>query len=341
MPASAHTVNVNYTEIPPTCYALTLGHTGQGGTPVASPANSTGCSTGQYVAGATINLSGAAPATGWHIAGWTGTQDDASTASTNTVTMPASAHAAGVTYAQDQYTLAITSLHGTVTKDPDKTTYTYNEVVQLTATPDAGWSFANWSGDASGTANPLSVTMDADKAITANYTQNEYTLSVNIVGNGAVNKSPDQATYHHGDLVQLSAVPDAGWQFSAWSGDASGTSSPVSVTMDGNKNVTATFSSGGSLTPLAPSGTLTDWDRVLQLDWSAGCHLVPAGSADKRRYTGPPQVVYQHSDGLLGRHSLLGHTSRTEPGQRRLQVAHYGLRRIRLWHQYGLPELHA
>ncbi len=143
-------------------------------------------------------------------------------------------------------------MHGSVTKDPDKTTYTYNEVVQLTATPDVGWSFADWSGDASGTANPLSVTMDANKAVTANYTQNEYTLSVNIVGNGVVNKSPDQATYHHGDLVQLSAVPDAGWQFSAWSGDASGTTSPVAVTMDGNKTVTATFSDGGSLTLLSP-----------------------------------------------------------------------------------------
>ena len=40
---------------PPTCYALSLSHTGQGSNPVASPTNSTGCSTGQYVAGETIN----------------------------------------------------------------------------------------------------------------------------------------------------------------------------------------------------------------------------------------------------------------------------------------------
>jgi hypothetical protein len=81
-----------------TCYALTLSHTGNGTTPTASPTNSTGCPTGQYVSGQSISLSGATPDTGWGIASWTGTISDTSKASTNTVTMPASAHAAGVNY---------------------------------------------------------------------------------------------------------------------------------------------------------------------------------------------------------------------------------------------------
>ena len=83
---------------PPTCYALTLTHVGQGSNPVASPANSTGCATGKYVAGSNINLSGAVPASGWQIGSWTGTNNNASTSSTNTVTMPASAHSARVNY---------------------------------------------------------------------------------------------------------------------------------------------------------------------------------------------------------------------------------------------------
>jgi hypothetical protein len=113
----------------PTCYALTLSHTGQGSNPVASPANSTGCPTGQYVAGATINLSGASPTTGWQIAGWTGTANDSSTTSTNTLTMPASARTASVNYAQIEYTLTINSAHGSVTKNPSKTTYHYGDIV--------------------------------------------------------------------------------------------------------------------------------------------------------------------------------------------------------------------
>jgi hypothetical protein len=90
---------VIYSEISaPTCYALTLSHTGNGSDPVASPANSTGCSAGTYVAGESISLSGAVPASGWQISGWSGTDNNASTESTNTVTMPASAHTASVIY---------------------------------------------------------------------------------------------------------------------------------------------------------------------------------------------------------------------------------------------------
>ena len=41
--------------------------------------------------------------------------------------------------------------------------------MQLTATPSAGYQFTGWSGSASGVANPLTVTMDAAKTITANF----------------------------------------------------------------------------------------------------------------------------------------------------------------------------
>ena len=97
MPASAHTAAVNYTQIPVTCYALTLSHTGQGSDPIASPTNSTGCSAGQYTGSASITLT-AAPAAGWQVSSWTGTNNNNSTATTNTVTMPANAHSASVTY---------------------------------------------------------------------------------------------------------------------------------------------------------------------------------------------------------------------------------------------------
>ena len=93
-------VTATFTELPLVCYALTLGHTGSGTTPTASPANSTGCSAGEYAAGQTINLSGAAPDSGWQIASWYGTGNNTSTGNTNSLTMPASVHAAGVSYSE-------------------------------------------------------------------------------------------------------------------------------------------------------------------------------------------------------------------------------------------------
>jgi hypothetical protein len=61
------------------------------------------------------------------------------------------------------------------------------------------------------------------------------------VGNGAVVKNPDQATYHYGDVVTLTATADAGWTFEGWSGSDCGGMGQCVVMMDATKSVTATF----------------------------------------------------------------------------------------------------
>ncbi|PKO13235.1 MAG: hypothetical protein CVU39_20265 [Chloroflexi bacterium HGW-Chloroflexi-10] len=95
---TSDTWNFTTGEAAPACNALTLSHTGSGSDPIASPANSSGCPSGQYVAGESISLSGAAPSSGWQISSWTGTTNNASTAATNTVSMPAGAHSISVNY---------------------------------------------------------------------------------------------------------------------------------------------------------------------------------------------------------------------------------------------------
>jgi len=94
-------VRVNVTTAGPTCYQLTLDKTGQGSAPTASPAASSGCANGRYTAGQAITLT-ADPANGWRVGSWTGTNNNSSTANTNTVTMPASTHTARVNYVQQQ-----------------------------------------------------------------------------------------------------------------------------------------------------------------------------------------------------------------------------------------------
>ncbi|WP_114782243.1 InlB B-repeat-containing protein [Botryobacter ruber] len=145
----------------------------------------------------------------------------------------------------EQYSLALsTSGSGTVTRSPDQTTYDSGSTVSLTATPASGYAFAGWSGDASGTTNPLSVTMNSNKSITATFTAvspSVYTLSVSTTGGGTVTKSPDQTTYASGSTVTLTATPATGFSFDGWSGDATGTTNPLAVTMTGNKAITATF----------------------------------------------------------------------------------------------------
>ena len=99
MPAANSSAGANYSETTQACYPLSLGHTGSGTDPTASPASSTGCSTGQYQAGESITLS-ASPASGWEVASWYGTDNNASTSTTNTVSMPASSRSSGVNYTE-------------------------------------------------------------------------------------------------------------------------------------------------------------------------------------------------------------------------------------------------
>jgi len=58
---------------------------------------------------------------------------------------------------------------GYISRDPLKEGYTYGETVQLTAHPASGWMFENWSGDATGVENPVTITMDSDKEVTAHF----------------------------------------------------------------------------------------------------------------------------------------------------------------------------
>jgi hypothetical protein len=69
-----------------------------------------------------------------------------------------------------QYYLTITIQgSGTVTKAPDQQSYTYGQVVTLTANPSSGWVFNYWGGDLSGNINPTTITMNGNKSIIANF----------------------------------------------------------------------------------------------------------------------------------------------------------------------------
>jgi hypothetical protein len=71
-----------------------------------------------------------------------------------------------------QYTVTTSvSGQGTITLNPAGGTYPSNTVVTATATPAQGWAFANWTGDAEGNSNPLSINVDQNKSIIANFAE--------------------------------------------------------------------------------------------------------------------------------------------------------------------------
>ncbi len=141
-----------------------------------------------------------------------------------------------------EWTLSVsTSGSGSVAKDPNQPTYQDMDVVTITANPSTGWSFDHWGGDLSGSTNPETITMESDKSVTAYFTEDQYTLTVSMEGNGNVSNNPDLATYTYGTVVELTANPDFGWEFDHWEGAISSTNNPDNVTMNGRRTVTCNF----------------------------------------------------------------------------------------------------
>jgi len=81
----------------------------------------------------------------------------------------------------------------------------------------------------------------ANQTIAASFAINQYTLTLSTVGSGTAAASPSQATYDHGTVVQLTATPNAGWNFDQWTGDTTTTTNPLTITMTANRSLTANF----------------------------------------------------------------------------------------------------
>jgi uncharacterized repeat protein (TIGR02543 family) len=165
-----------------------------------------------------------------------------------------------ITSACTQYNLTTNTVgNGSITLDPSGGTYCDGTVVTLTAVPDAGWQFDNWSGDLTGSTNPDTITMTSNKTVTANFSEvpvQQYTLTTNTVGNGSVTLNPPGGVYNEGTVVTLTANPDTGWKFDNWTGDLTGSTNPDTITMDANKSVTANFSELGSCTETVGNTTV-------------------------------------------------------------------------------------
>jgi uncharacterized repeat protein (TIGR02543 family) len=212
-------------------YALTVNTAGSGSVD-KDPDQAT------YHYGDVVTLTAMADS-GWTFAGWSGDLTGTDITATKTITGDTAITA---TFMLDEYTLTVnTAGSGSVDKDPGQATYHYGDVVTLTATADPGWTFAGWSGDLSGSTNPATITITGDAGVTATFSQDEYTLMVNVAGNGRVTVDPDQVTYHYGDLVTLTAIADPEWTFIGWSGDLRSTDNPYAITITSATTTTATF----------------------------------------------------------------------------------------------------
>jgi hypothetical protein len=124
-----------------------------------------------------------------------------------------------------QHTLsASTPGGGAITLNPPGGTYSATNIVTATAVPASGWTFLYWTGDASGSAPVIHVTMESDKTIQAVFGT---TLSTTVSGNGQIQVVPQTAFYPFGSIVRLTGIPQPGNYFGFWGNAASGNTNPL------------------------------------------------------------------------------------------------------------------
>ena len=232
-----------------------------GGTVTSNPAGiSCGLTCSAHFASGTNVILQAVPDANSTFTGWSG----AGCSGTGNCAVPmTSAQSVTATFTLVQHLLSVsvtghgtlTSTPGTINCGPAGTPTCTNNIddgtqVALIPTPDSGWSFSGWGGACSGTGDCV-VTMTADQTVTATFEQITHTVNVSMAGSGTgvVTSSPDAGINCPGDCTEgfaqnasesLLQTADSGSIFTGWSGACTGTGA-CNLTIDGAKNVTATF----------------------------------------------------------------------------------------------------
>jgi hypothetical protein len=114
-------------------------------------------------------------------------------------------------------------------------TFASGTQVSLTATPSSGYSFSGWSTGS--TANPLTVTLNSNTSITANFQEivNSYTITV-ITEGGLVTGAGE---YNEGTDVILTATANEGYVFNGWEDGIN--QNPRNLTVNEDLTLTANF----------------------------------------------------------------------------------------------------
>ena len=171
--------------------------------------------------------------------------------------------------------------------------YVLNETATLEPVGDPGWSFSHWSGPNSGELvnngdGTWSLTMTDDKAVTAHFVQDMYSVTVGIDGEGQVTHTPGNP-YLYGEVATLEPIPDRGWVFGDWGGpDASDLTDngdgTWSLSMDSSKSVTANF---------------------VPIEYTVAVDVSPSGTGQVDK--DPDQATYHYEDEVVM-------TPKPEPG---------------------------
>ena len=196
----------------------------------------------------------ATPNPGYSFGGWSG-QGIASMGATSTSVSMTDNRTITANFIPLNYSIAAVASPQDAGEVGGTGNYQFGEDATLTATPTLdGYSFVSWSGDIISNTNPLSVNVDSNLSLTANFSLNTFSLTASAGTGGTVSGG---GNFPNGTLAVISAFPRTGYSFNGWTGN--GIADPNAITtnvnMTENRVVSASFTLNQySLTLLAGNG---------------------------------------------------------------------------------------
>ncbi len=293
----------NFTLIPPAQYAVVISSN-----PLAGGAT---FGSGSYVTGTNVTII-ESPNPGYTFVNWTENGNVISTNSSyqfninsnrtfvaNFTTIPAL-----------QFAVILSSNPAAGGTTSGSGTYTNGNSVNITATPNAGYTFVNWTEGATVVSNSAAYTfvITTNRILVANFVNNTYTLtlSANPVAGGTVVKSPNQPTYNSGTLVTAIATPNVGYTFVNWTEGALIVSTNAAYTFLLNSNrvlvanflingytlTTSTFpAAGGTVTKNPNQATYNSGSSVILTATANPGYTFTSWSGDVTGSTNPVTIV--------------------------------------------------
>jgi uncharacterized repeat protein (TIGR02543 family) len=80
-------------------------------------------------------------------------------------------HSTDEVFPDKAFVLTVNAENGSVTLSPEMPFYLYGQTVTLTAEAEDGYIFSGWSGGITAADNPVTLTIDSDKTVTATFTK--------------------------------------------------------------------------------------------------------------------------------------------------------------------------
>ncbi len=191
---------------------------------------------GEYDKGVQVNVI-ASPNSGYRFDHWEGSTSG--TAPNFRITMDGSKHLKA--YFKKTYSLSASVSPGNGGTVSGGGTYDEGTIVTLVANPAQYYDFNSWSAISSGNSPQITVTMNSDKNVVANFTPKIFNLTTHVNPTEIGSVEPSDGTYQALSQVKITAVVPNGYRWDKWTGSETSTSNPLTITMNTDKNVTANF----------------------------------------------------------------------------------------------------